>query len=69
MSTPYQTADGEMLDKIIWNFYGSLRPGMVEKVLVANPGLADYGPVLPSGVVINLPEILEEPTRTKRLWS
>jgi phage tail protein X len=31
--------------------------GIVEQVLDANPGLADYGSRLPAGVLIHLPDI------------
>ena len=69
MATSYTTVAGEMLDKLVWNFYGYLRPGMVEKVLEANPHLADAGAVLPAGLTIILPDIKPEPVSSKRLWS
>jgi phage tail protein X len=69
MATEYKTSDGEMLDKLVWNFYGFLRPGMVEQVLESNPHLADFGPRMPAGLVIVMPDIKPEPVRNKRLWS
>ena len=43
---------------------------IVETVLETNPGLVDYGPVLPAGVTIILPDISPDLPETKgeRLW-
>lgn len=51
----YQTREGDTLDWILWHWYG--REQVVPAVLEANPGLADLPPVLPAGVLINLPKI------------
>ena len=56
MTDTYRTQAGDMLDEICWLYYGRTR-GTVETVLEANPGLADYGPVLPAGVLVTLPII------------
>ncbi len=63
------TTDGDMLDAVCRLHYGP-RPGAVEAVLAANPGLADRGPVLPAGVRIELPELAETPASSGavRLW-
>lgn len=65
----YRTKDGDVLDKICRDYYGS-NPHSVEAVYDANPGLAWLGPVLPSGVLITLPNA--DDTRpapaTVRLW-
>lgn len=66
----YITKDGDMLDKICWEFYGK-SSGYMEQVLAANPGLAELGPVYNAGVSIELPEI-STTTNTSarvRLWS
>ncbi|HHF3242407.1 TPA: tail protein X [Vibrio alginolyticus] len=52
----YQTRRGDMLDWVCHQHYGQ-RPKAVEAVLDANPGLAKYGPVLPAGLIINLPDL------------
>ncbi|SFQ14684.1 P2-like prophage tail protein X [Roseivivax halotolerans] len=52
--TEYRTIDGDMIDEIAFRHYG--RQDMVERVYDANPGLATRGPVLPSGVIVFLPE-------------
>jgi len=65
----YRTRDGDVLDAVCARHYGDT-PHQVEDVIAANPGLAALGPVLPSGVIIELPEVkdaaLERPTI--RLW-
>jgi phage tail protein X len=63
----YRTVQGDVLDQICLKHYGSAH---IEAVYLTNPGLADYGPILPSGVLITLPEIAApEPEQpTIRLW-
>ena len=63
----YRTKHGDMLDLICRNYYGD-SPYSVEAVLDANPRLADLGPVLPSGVLIDLPEAAPAEPATIRLW-
>ncbi|EUD10856.1 tail protein X-like protein [Providencia alcalifaciens 205/92] len=42
---------------------------MTEAVLLANPNLAEQGAVLPAGLLIELPEITEEPVQPLiQLW-
>ncbi|WP_330927074.1 tail protein X [Candidatus Sororendozoicomonas aggregata] len=63
----YRTRDGDMLDQICLAHYG--RVDVIEKVLEANPSLAEAGPVLRAGLIINLPEIsLPGPTTDINLW-
>lgn len=66
----YKTSQGDTLDYICWKHYGQ-QSGAVEAVLLANPGLADLGPVLPINTKITLP-VLTQPARVAqpiRLWS
>lgn len=66
----YSTKQGDRLDLICWQYYGRCRDGVVETVLDANPHLADLGPVLPAGVLIDLPTVAA-PTKDQdviRLW-
>lgn len=66
----YKTSQGDTLDFICWKHYGQ-QSGAVEAVLVANPNLADLGPVLPINTEITLP-VLSEPAEVVqpiRLWS
>lgn len=65
----YRTSDGDMLDWIAWQHYGRQR-GIVERIVEANPGLADYPPILPVGVLLRLPPVpppVEK--REQRIWS
>ncbi len=65
----YRTKDGDVLDLICRKHYGDA-PYQVEAVLAANIGLAAKGPVLHSGILIDLPELPElAPEKpTIRLW-
>ncbi len=65
----YRTRDGDVLDAICARYYGNT-PHRVEDVIAANPGLSSLGPVLPSGLIIELPEIEDtaQERPTIRLW-
>jgi phage tail protein X len=56
MSTLYFTKENDMVDEIAYTHYGWCF-GTVERVLLANPGLAEYGSFLPAGLTIMLPDI------------
>lgn len=69
MSQKYRTKDGDTVDYIAWKQYGSTDNRVVEKVLSANQGLADVGPILPANMVITLPNVTPEQKTTKvKLW-
>lgn len=69
MSLTYRTKDGDTVDFIAWKQYGTTDNRVVEKVLAANLGLADIGPILPSGMVITLPDVEpEQKTAKVKLW-
>lgn len=57
MPTVYRTRQGEVLDLICLRHYRTHSGGVVEKVLEANPGLADRGPILPLGTRVTLPDL------------
>ena len=45
--------------------------GAVEQTLKLNPGIADYGAILPHGLLVELPEITtdaEQTADTVQLW-
>jgi phage tail protein X len=68
MMAQYRTKENDMLDAICFKFYGK-QSKAVEIVYEANRGLADIGPVLPSGLIIELPEIPSVDTVAAiRLW-
>lgn len=68
-STTYRTRQGEVLDLICLRHYGD-RPGMVERVLDQNPGLAAMGAIIPISTVITLPDLPQQtqPVATIKLW-
>ena len=69
MST-YRTSDGDTVDFIVWKYYGKQTDRIVEQVLSANPGLSDYGTILPPNIDIVMPEIDVTVSATgTRLWS
>lgn len=55
MAEQKRTQQNDTVDALCWRHYGRTA-GVVEAVLDANPGLADQGPVLPAGLLVNLPE-------------
>ena len=58
MTTSIVTLDGDHLDALLAQHYGvGAADAALADVLKANIGLAAYGPTLPPGVRIVLPEI------------
>lgn len=69
MSTFYRTRSGDMIDAICYKFYDGVQAGAVELVYEANRGLALNGPVLPSGLILELPDLpATEQAQTIKLW-
>ncbi len=56
MAEQKRTQQNDTVDALCWRHYGRTA-GVVEAVLDANPGLAEKGPVLPSGLLVTLPEL------------
>ncbi|MDC8802569.1 tail protein X [Halomonas pacifica] len=61
---------GETLDALCHRVLGTTA-GITERALALNPGLAEFGPVLPEGTPVRLPETAPEPPRrqTVQLWT
>ena len=55
MTVAVRANQNDTVDALCWRFYGRTA-GVTEAVLEANPGLADHGPILPQGLVVNMPE-------------
>lgn len=55
MTVAVRANQNDTVDALCWRFYGRTA-GVTEAVLEANPGLADQGPILPQGFVVNMPE-------------
>lgn len=66
----YETRDGDVLDAIAFDHYGSTASGQLEAVLAANPGIAALGAVLDAGVRIVLPDLSDDDTTSEalQLW-
>ena len=65
--------DGITLPVLIWRRFRKPMPGLVEKALDINPGLAAQGPFLAPGTTILLPiadevETSSEPAARIKLW-
>ena len=61
----------DTLDLLCWRHAGATA-GVVEATLIANPGLADLGPLLPHGTRVHIPEAaIAAPTHAPlvQLWS
>ena len=70
MAATYETRTGDVLDHVVWRYYGRQDNGLVEAVLEANRGLADYGPELPAGLSITLPDApVPAPAQPLQLFS
>ena len=65
----YHSKEGDTVDEIVWRHYGNTVASAFERVLEANRGLADLGPVLPVGTIVLLP-VFEETKETESvsLW-
>lgn len=67
MSILYRSKEGDTLDEICYHYYGKTN-GAVEQVLIANPGLASLGAILPLGTIITLPDIQTVEIEQIDLW-
>lgn len=66
--TAYRTIDGDTADLIAYRTLGRTA-GATEALLALNPGLAAAGPILPAGIVVELPRLAEpEPAPRVVLW-
>jgi phage tail protein X len=64
--------DNLTVSKIVWRRFRRTRPGLVERILADNPGLAGHGEYISVGTVIRIPNdapniIVKEATATS-LW-
>lgn len=63
-----RSQQGDTLDRLVWRHLG-VTAGAVEATLAANPRLADLGPELPLGTVVDIvqPSAAVD-TTTVQLW-
>ena len=65
--TTYYTIQGDTIDLICWRFYG--RVDVLADVLEVNPDLSTQPPHLPSGTLVNLPDLSPPPPDAQiQLW-
>jgi phage tail protein X len=70
MAAIYTTRENDVLDEVVRRYYDRQDNGLVEAVLEANRGLADYGPTLPAGLEITMPEApAPQPAQRLQLFS
>jgi len=55
MTVSIRAQQNDTVDALCWRHYGRTA-GVTEAVLEANPGLADLGPTLPQGLLVQMPE-------------
>ncbi len=51
----YRTKEGDVVDAICYKLYG--HSDYTPQVYALNPGLAEYGPQLPAGLLLNFPMV------------
>jgi phage tail protein X len=49
------SGEGLTISVLVWRRYRRLRPGLVERILTLNPGVASQGMFLPVGTSLVLP--------------
>jgi phage tail protein X len=54
MAISIRAKQNDTVDALCWRHYGRTA-GVTEAVLEANPGLADNGPTLPQGLMVQMP--------------
>lgn len=52
----------DMLDRIVFDYYGDTENGIVEYIIEQNPGIEKHGLLLPRGIRVELPD---RPSATK----
>jgi len=71
MADRLHARQGDTLDELLWRERG-LGADALDAVLAANPGLADFGPVLPIGTPVTIPTIAAPTVQVReivQLWS
>ena len=63
-----RTIQGDTVDALCWRHLGATQ-GVVEETLERNPGIARQGPILPAGLLVQLPDKQQTPIRKiVNLW-
>lgn len=65
----YHSKQGDTVDSIAWDIYERQEPQLIAGILDANPGLAEFGPLLPAGLRLAIPDApAAETVAGVRLW-
>lgn len=65
----YLTKDGDTLDEIAYRYYGNTNNKVVENIIEENFGITNLAPILPAGILIELPEVKQSTEKRKvKLW-
>ncbi|WP_251978556.1 tail protein X [Salinicola avicenniae] len=69
MTRTVRAHQGDTVDAICQRVFGRTA-GVTEQALELNPGLAEFGPVLPQGTAVVLPDVAPRPQRSDpiQLW-
>ena len=59
-----RTQQDDVIDALCWRHYGHTN-GVVEAVMAANPSLSTYGPVLPMGIDVEMPDVTPAPSNAR----
>lgn len=63
-----RTQQHDTVDLLCWRYLQRTQ-GVVEATFLLNPGLADHGPILPAGLLVDLaPPASATTRRTVQLW-
>ncbi|WP_083515747.1 tail protein X [Pseudomonas sp. ICMP 10191] len=65
----YVTNQGDTIDYIAWKIYGTDQNRTVERLLAANPNLADQGVIFPAGIKIETPKFETISSKGISLWT
>jgi phage tail protein X len=64
-----RSRDGDIVQQLLWIALGRDDDEAEEALYALNPGIELYGPVLPAGVEIELPELSESPAeQVVNIW-
>ncbi|WAC70811.1 tail protein X [Roseateles sp. SL47] len=63
-----RTLQGDTVDALCWRHLGRT-DGVVADTLLLNPGLAEWGPILPVGLLVELPTPKPSTRDMVQLWT
>ena len=65
-----QTIEGDTIDYLLFRVFGRVDEALLEQTFELNVELSEYGPTLPAGVTVKLPEVpATTEAATIHLWS